>query len=97
MIVSDVGKLALIVVFVVGLFVLVAIQVVEWGEAAPFFTLVAGYLFGNGAAAIRKSAPSPTIVPNVSEHQIATTNGPRDAMITVTTNAESTDGGSTDG
>jgi hypothetical protein len=75
-IISDVGKLALIGVFVVGLFVLVLTGTVEWGEAAPFFTLVAGYLFGNGAAAVRKSAPSPVVVANVPPGEMATVHGP---------------------
>jgi hypothetical protein len=94
MIVSDVGKLACILVFVIGIFVLVASQVVQWGEAAPFLTLAAGYLFGNGETAVRKQAPSPMIVPNLNDHTVATAEGPAPAHITVTTTAgEITHGG----
>jgi hypothetical protein len=76
MVISDVGKLVLIGGFLIGMFVLVAAQAVEWGEAAPFMTLVAGYLFGNGESAVRKSAPSPTIVPALEPGTVATVHGP---------------------
>jgi hypothetical protein len=97
MVVSDVGKLAAIFVFLVGLFVLVGAQVVEWGEAAPFFTLVAGYLFGGGEAAVRKQAPSAMLVPNLDEHTVATNSGPHEATIAVVTAAETIDGGTDHG
>jgi hypothetical protein len=91
-VVSDVGKLAAIMVFTVGLFVLVGAQVVEWGEAAPFLTLVAGYLVGNGETAIRKQAPSAMLVPNLDDHTVATTSGPHEATIAVVTAAETVGG-----
>jgi hypothetical protein len=75
LLISDVGKLALLTMFILGLFVLVLTRAVEWGEAAPFFTLVAGYLFGNGNAAVRRKAPSSVIVPNVHEDEVLTVAG----------------------
>lgn len=86
MVVSDVGKLSLLITFTVGLFALVLTHTVEWGEAAPFFTLIGGYLFGNGTAAVRGKAPSTIIVPPVSDGQVAGPNG------IVTTSTEATHG-----
>lgn len=80
MIVSDVGKLALILVFIVGLFVLCLAGTIEFGEAAPFFTLIAGYLFGNGVAAVRKAAPSSVLVSTLRDDQAATVVGPVPAL-----------------
>jgi len=87
-IVSDVGKLGLILVFLGGLFVLIALGTITFSEAAPFLTLVAGYLFGNGAAAVRNKAPSSVIVPNIPAGQVATLTGPEDAPTHVRTLAE---------
>lgn len=81
MIVGDVGKLGLMVTFVVGLFVLTALGTITFSEAAPFLTLVAGYLFGNGAAAVRKSAPSSVLMAKLRPGQAATINGPVDAPV----------------
>lgn len=81
MIVSDVGKLSLMVVFTVGLFVLVAIGSVTFGEAAPFFTLEVGYLFGNGVSAVRRSAGTSVLVPNIREDEVLTVSGSYPAKI----------------
>lgn len=81
MIVSDVGKLALIGVFLGGLFLLIALGTVTFTEAAPFLTLVAGYLFGNGAAAVRGRAPSSVILPHVEDGEMATISGPHRATV----------------
>lgn len=79
-VISDIGKLALMVVFTIGLFVLVLSGKVDFGEAAPFLTLEVGYLFGNGSAAVRKSAPSSVIVSTLHDGQAATMVGPVAAM-----------------
>jgi hypothetical protein len=97
MVVSDVGKLAMALVFTIGLFVLVGAQVVQWGEAAPFFTAIGGYLFGSGEMAVRKQAPSTVVVPNVDGHTVATGAGPQEATIAVVTAAETIDGGTNHG
>lgn len=81
MIVSDVGKLGLISVFLVGLFVLIALGTITFDDAAPFLTLVAGYLFGNGAAAVRRSAGTSVLVPNIRHDEVLTVSGSYPAKI----------------
>lgn len=81
MIISDVGKLGLIGVFLVGLFVLVGANTIDFGDAAPFFTLIAGYLFGNGAAAVRRSAGTSVIVPRLNGGEVLTVDGSYPASV----------------
>lgn len=75
MVVGDVGKLALIVVFTIGLFGLIAFNTITFDDAAPFLTLIAGYLFGNGAAAVRRSAPSSVLVGHIKRDEVMTIAG----------------------
>lgn len=76
MVVSDVGKIGLLGLFVIGSFTLVLFDKATLGEIAPFLTLIVGYLVGNGAAAVRKHAPTQVITAPVKPNEVVTINGP---------------------
>jgi hypothetical protein len=76
MVVSDVGKLAFLVVVTLGMFALVFTGESEFADVDQWLTLVVGYLFGNGVNAVRKRAPSPVILPSVETGAALTVNGP---------------------
>jgi len=79
MVVSDVGKMAGLATFTIGLFILVAASKIEFSDATPFLTLILGYLVGNGLTAVRKHAPSAVLMPRMESDQIITVEGPRTA------------------
>lgn len=51
MTVNNWPKLFGVLIFLVGLFVLIIAKTITFEQAAPFFTLILGYLVGNGVAA----------------------------------------------
>jgi hypothetical protein len=75
MVVSDVGKMAGLATITLGLFVLIMANKITFDDAAPFLTLILGYLVGNGVSAVRGRAPSSVIVPQLHEGEIATVTG----------------------
>lgn len=76
MMVSDTGKLGVLVVVVFGLFSLVLFGKAEFGDITPFLTLVVGYLIGNGAAAVRNKAPTSVLMSTVKQDEVVTIHGP---------------------
>lgn len=76
MVISDTGKLGALVLVIVGLFALVLSGRVDFGDIAPFLTLVIGYLVGNGAAAVRSKAPTSVLMSTVHQDEVVTIHGP---------------------
>jgi hypothetical protein len=76
MIISDLGKLIAITTIIITILVGLMFGRFQNVEAAwGVITLMVGYLIGNGAAAVRRRAPSPVIVPQLEEGEIATITG----------------------
>ncbi len=75
MVVSDVGKVAIQIVFIVGLFAVVLMDKAEIAVIMPILTLIAGVVIGNGAAAVRGHAPSPMLMSSVSSDEVVTIHG----------------------
>lgn len=76
MIVHDLGKSALLGLVVVGLVILVAVGRATLDDVMPIFTMVVGYLVGNGVNAIRKNAPSPVLVAKLPDVDHEPSEGP---------------------
>ena len=75
MVVSDAGKLGVLLVFLVGCFALVLTGRNSLGDVAPFLTLILGYLIGNGAAAVRKQAPTSVLMSPINGDEVMTIHG----------------------
>lgn len=75
MVASDIGKLVLQAVFIVGLFALVLAGKADINAILPLLTLISGVIIGNGAAAVRKHAPSPMLMSNVQPDEVVTIHG----------------------
>jgi hypothetical protein len=75
MVVSDAGKLAAILLIIAGCFALVLTSKATLGDVTPFLTLITGYLIGNGAAAVRKNAPSSVLTAPVHGDEMITIHG----------------------
>jgi hypothetical protein len=75
MVVSDVGKVGLQALLIIGLFALVLTGKAEATAILPIITAIAGVIIGNGAAAVRGHAPSPMLVSSVSGDEVVTIHG----------------------
>lgn len=62
--VNDFGKIILIGIALACITVLMLFHDIEQSSAVSFYTLIVGYLIGNGKAAISGNAPSPVMVPS---------------------------------
>lgn len=74
MVVADIGKMVLIGALVGSVTLLAALSKLDGSVVKDFLLLAGGYLFGNGANAVRKAAPSPVLTTSQTrlEHDAAT-------------------------
>lgn len=66
-VIHDAGKLALLLVVIVGLFAGLMVGRITEQVFVPFMTLVVGYLIGNGVNAARGTPGSPVLVRRSAE------------------------------
>lgn len=75
MVISDAGKLGLLLTVILGCFALVLFDKATLTDVAPYLTLVVGFLVGNGTNAVRRHAPSSVIVPPIKQDEVLTIDG----------------------
>jgi hypothetical protein len=72
MMVSDVGKIVLLSLIIVGCIFLIAIDRIVLDDVRGLFGAALGYIIGTGEIAMRKKVPTPLIVPKLDENTIVT-------------------------